>query len=87
MAIVRSTGEVFGSRLRELRQKRGLTQVQLAERCGFPQARISELERGGRSPNLTTIVRLAVALGCKLSALVTVFDAEDLESLLPAADE
>lgn len=83
MAVKRTAGEVFGDRMRELRQKRGLTQVQLADRCGFPQARISELERGGRTPNLVTIMRLALALDCKVSALVSVFDKEDLAPLLP----
>lgn len=83
MAVKRTAGEVFGDRMRELRQKRGLTQVQLADRCGFPQARISELERGGRTPNLVTIIRLALALDCKVSALVSVFDKEDLAPLLP----
>jgi len=80
---MRTSGHLFGEHLRELRQKRGLTQVDLAERCGFPQARISELERGGRTPNLVTIIRLALALECKVSALVSVFDKEDLGKLLP----
>jgi transcriptional regulator with XRE-family HTH domain len=62
MAVKRTPGQLFGDRIRELRQKRGLTQVDLAERCGFPQARISELERGLRSPNLVTMLRLALAL-------------------------
>lgn len=83
MAVKRSAGEVFGESLRELRQKRGLTQVQLAERCGFPQARISELERGGRTPNLVTILRLSMALECKPTELVVVFNREDVERLLP----
>jgi transcriptional regulator with XRE-family HTH domain len=83
MAVRQTAGEVFGNHLRELRQKRGLTQVDLAERCGFPQARISELERGGRTPNLVTILRLAVALDCKVSALVAVFDKANLSALLP----
>ena len=83
MVVKRSAGEVFGDHLRELRQKRNLTQVQLAERCGFPQARISELERGGRTPNLVTILRLAVALECKPTDLVVVFNREDVGRLLP----
>ena len=83
MTVKRSAGEVFGDHLRELRGKRGLTQVQLAERCGFPQARISELERGGRTPNLVTILRLSVALDCKPTDLVSVFNAEDVARLLP----
>lgn len=83
MAVKQTAGHVFGDHLRELRQKRGLTQVDLAERCGFPQARISELERGGRTPNLVTIIRLALALECRVSSLVSVFDKEDLAKLLP----
>jgi transcriptional regulator with XRE-family HTH domain len=83
MAMKRNPGQVFGDRLRELRQKRGLTQVDLAERCGFPQARISELERGSRSPNLVTMLRLALALECRVSELVSVFDRADIQALLP----
>jgi len=83
MAVKRSIGRGFGDHLRELRQKRGLTQVQVADRCGFPQARISELERGGRTPNLVTILRLALSLECKPVDLVAVFKSEDLAKLLP----
>jgi transcriptional regulator with XRE-family HTH domain len=82
MAVKRTPGQVFGDRIRELRQDRELTQVQLAERCGFPQARISELERGSRAPNLVTMLRLALALECNVSELVAVFDKADLHSLL-----
>jgi transcriptional regulator with XRE-family HTH domain len=83
MAVKRSAGEVFGDHLRDMRTKRGLTQVQLADRLGFPQARISELERGGRTPNLITILRLAVALECKPTDVVAVFNGEDVIRLLP----
>jgi transcriptional regulator with XRE-family HTH domain len=83
VAVKRTAGEVFGDRIREVRYQRGLSEVELAGRWGFPQARISELERGGRTPNLVTILRLALALDCKVSALVSVFDKEDLAPLLP----
>jgi len=81
--VKRTIGQVFGDHLRELRQQRELTQVQLAERCGFPQARISELERGGRTPNLVTILRLSNALECKPTDLVAVFNKGDVARLLP----
>jgi len=80
---MRSAGEVFGQRMKEIRQKRGLTQVELSERSGFSQARISELERGSRMPNLVTILRIAAALECKVSVLMSIFDDEGLASLLP----
>lgn len=48
--------------IRALRKARGWTQVQLAERCGIPQARISHIEQPGRDPlSLRTLYRLASA--------------------------
>ena len=80
---MRSAGEVFGQRMKEIRQKRGLTQVELSQRSGFSQARVSELERGARMPNLVTILRIAAALDCKVAELMSIFDEEGLSSLLP----
>jgi transcriptional regulator with XRE-family HTH domain len=77
------TGEVFGARVRELRQKLGLTQIDLSERLGLPQSRISEIESGARSPTLVTILRVALALECKPTDLVVVFDRQNLAKLLP----
>jgi len=74
---------MLGKRLRELRQKRDMTQVMLAERAGLPQSHISEIERGVMLPNLATLLRIAAALPCKLSELTSVFDTEDIRSLIP----
>lgn len=79
---VTRAGALFGERLRELRTKRGLTQVALAEMTGIPQNHISTIERGAKLPTLGTLIRFAAALECKVSALVRVFDKEDLETLL-----
>ena len=73
-----SATQIFGERIRELRQKRGLTQVELSERSGYPQGRISEIERGGRAPTLMTMIRLAIALECDLTQLVAPFKKTDL---------
>jgi len=59
-----------------------MTQVDLGERLGFPQNRVSEIENGSRSPTLVTILRLSVALDCKPSALLISFDSEDIPKLL-----
>lgn len=83
MPLTRTPGELLGERVRELRQKQGLTQVDLGERLSLPQSRVSEIEKGSRVPNLETILRLALALDCKVSVLMTVFDKEDLAKLLP----
>lgn len=76
-------GELFGRRLREVRQKRGLTQQAVADLAGMSLTYISNMEHGFKVPSLTTIIRLAVALNCKVMDLVGAFDKTDLRALLP----
>jgi transcriptional regulator with XRE-family HTH domain len=76
-------GELFGQRLRELRQKSGVTQRDLAIASGLTEAYISNVENGFAVPSLTTVLRLAVALDCKVTTLTSVFDKVDLPSILP----
>lgn len=55
-------------RLRELRRKRGWSQVELAARSGVSQPTISEVERG-TATTTATLDRLADALGCSIGEL------------------
>ena len=75
-------GELLGARVRQIRTRRGLTQVIVAERSGLPQSHVSEIERGVMIPNLVTLLRLAAALECKASTLVAALDKVDVDSLL-----
>ena len=50
----------------EARNERDMTQKQLAEITGIPQADISRLENGSANPSLRTLQRLAEGLGMKL---------------------
>ena len=50
----------------ELREKHGLTQAQLAERCGVDQGDISRIERGSVSPTARTLQRIGDALDADL---------------------
>jgi ribosome-binding protein aMBF1 (putative translation factor) len=50
----------------ERRRARGLSQAELAERCGTTQSAIARLEGGGRPPRIDTLLRLANALDCDL---------------------
>lgn len=77
-----TVGEMFGARLRELRRKRKLTQVQVAERSGLAQNHISELENGERMPSLVTMLKLAAAIDCKPTELLAPFNGTDLAELL-----
>jgi DNA-binding XRE family transcriptional regulator len=49
-----------------LREKAGLTQVELAEQTGISQADISRIERGATSPTAKTLRRIAEALNAEV---------------------
>lgn len=53
---------LVGENVRNLRQAKGWTQEQFAERSGFSQQYISGLEAGRRNPTVVTIYELAQAL-------------------------
>ena len=63
-----AAGEVFAQaydvamQVIDLRERHGLTQAQLAERCGIDQGDISRIERGATSPTARTLQRIAEAL-------------------------
>lgn len=54
--------EKFGARLQRLRERSGLTQAELAQRCGASHSSIGNWETGLR-PTAKQIPRLAKALG------------------------
>ncbi|WP_308169611.1 helix-turn-helix transcriptional regulator [Acrocarpospora catenulata] len=59
-----------GSRLRQLREARGISLSALARSAGIGKATLSGLELGTRNPTLNTLHALAGALGVPLTALV-----------------
>lgn len=50
----------------DARNEKAITQKQLADITGIPQADISRLENGSANPSLKTLQRLAEGLGMKL---------------------
>jgi transcriptional regulator with XRE-family HTH domain len=62
---------VHGQRLRQLREKAGLSQYKLALRAGLQPATVGYLEREqGTNPQLATLESLAKALGCTVADLL-----------------
>ncbi len=53
----------LGRQVRELRESHGLSQRELAERMQTTQSVIARLEAGGSKPSLSTLERVARALG------------------------
>ena len=64
----------FGACVRQLRQERGYTQEEFADRCGFFRTYLSRIETGAANPTLNAIEVIAIALGVRL---VDVFQAID----------
>jgi transcriptional regulator with XRE-family HTH domain len=61
---------LFGRRLRELRQERGISQEKLAEMADLHRNYVGVLERGGQSASLDAICKLARGLKVKPADLL-----------------
>ena len=59
-----------GRAVKQQREAAGLSLRTLATRSGVSPSMISEVERGTKSPTVTTIVRLAQALGVTAASLI-----------------
>ncbi|MFO1081995.1 MAG: helix-turn-helix domain-containing protein [Reyranellaceae bacterium] len=56
--------------MKQQREALGLSLRRLAERSGISPSMISDIERGAKSPTVTTMVRLAEALGIGAASLI-----------------
>lgn len=62
--------EKLGENLRKLRIKRALSQGDLADALGVDPAYISNIENGRMNPTLSTLEKIAKALGISSSELL-----------------
>ena len=66
---MKTTRELLGARIKELRKRRRLTQENLAERVNLATRYVSLIEVGRSSPSLETIESLTGALQVKVKDL------------------
>jgi HTH-type transcriptional regulator / antitoxin HipB len=59
--------EILAHQFKELRKKKHLTQSQLAEKSGMEKGQISKIENGKFNLTLSTINKMASALGARVS--------------------
>jgi transcriptional regulator with XRE-family HTH domain len=62
--------EKIGMRIKALREKRKLSQEELAGRAGLSRGYLARLETGRHEPTLTTLGKLAKALKVKTAELL-----------------
>ena len=55
---------MYGSRIREMRKRRGLTLKEVAEATGYTIGHISQIERDLKSPSLVALRKIAACLNC-----------------------
>lgn len=71
-----------GFSLLRLRRRARLTQFELGRLAGVAAHTVGRIERGEVEPELTTVRRLATALGVPLSELVSGLDATTVPEIL-----
>lgn len=64
----------FGAAVRELRERRQLTQDSLAERADLQRTYVVEVERGRRNVTLRNIARLCEALEVPMAELMQLME-------------
>lgn len=62
MTKVTAVSKKIGQNLRKLRERKGISQEQLALNAGLNRAYIGYIERGERNPSTDTLVKIAKAL-------------------------
>jgi transcriptional regulator with XRE-family HTH domain len=64
-----------GQALRDERERLGLSQEALADEAGLDRTYLSGVERGSRSPNLRSLLRITAAMRFKMSRLMLAAEA------------
>lgn len=68
--------------IKDMRERRGMTQLELAQKCGVTQPYISMLENGKRTNlKISLIVKLAAALDVTVAQIVEVYGCENRENI------
>lgn len=70
-ALCMDMRKLVGRNVRRIRSQSGMTQEQFAERSGFSQQYISDLERGRRNPTIVSLYELALSLETTPVELIT----------------
>ncbi len=63
--------------VREFREKRGLTQTELAQELGSSQSRVAKMEAGHRSVSIDLMVRSLLAIGAAPSEIAKLIKRAD----------
>lgn len=71
----------LGDNIRKLREERGMTQQQMADKLYVSRQTVCRWENGSRCPDLITAKKIATEFGVSLDVLISDDDLEDLERI------
>lgn len=74
----------IGRRIRNYRLQQGLSQEELAERCGLHPTYIGQVERGEKNATLESVSRIAGGLSLSLSRLFENLGGSNTQDDIPA---
>ncbi len=69
-------------RIKDIRKQKGLSQKELADLCGVHQTAVSQWEKGRTTPDITSLKKLAKALGVSVELLLGVEPVQDENKIL-----
>ena len=61
-----------GERIKQIREKKGISQQEIAVACDFEKSSMSRIEAGRTNPTVTTLYKISIALGVKMKDLIDV---------------
>ena len=68
--MTKTVPELIGSRVKEIRRIRGLTQAELSERVGVDPKHLSRIELGKNNASLKVMGRISCELGVEMKDLL-----------------
>lgn len=76
---------MFGERLKALRNSKGFTQAELAEKLGIPQKTYCNYERNVNEPSASMLIKIAVYFNVDLNYLYGYSPNEETNKKIPPA--
>lgn len=73
---------MLGEKLKHLRQERGMTQAELAEKLGVSPSAVGMYEQGRREPDGTVLARIAAVLRCSADELLNVDSPSEISDVI-----
>ena len=70
MLIMTNEAQKLGQNLKRIRTKKGMSQGDIVRALGMPKSFVSSIENGRTNPTLSTITKLAKAIGVSTDELL-----------------